>query len=80
MKATINQAEKNERGLSIVFRSYGHWRIECTYKGQRISTVTTNSIEVDNFNSEFGEKDIDGFNRTLRGYTSLCQEIINANY
>lgn len=79
MKATIKQAESNERNLSISFRSYGHWRIECDYYGKRISCITTDSIAIDDFNSEFDEKDEDGFNRRLQGYTSLCSEIIRKN-
>lgn len=80
MKATISQAERNDRNLSIRMTGYGHWRIECDYKGKRINTVTTNSVAVDNFNSEFGEKDNYGYNRRKQGYESLCNEIINANY
>lgn len=78
MKATIKQAENNERNLTIRQTGYGHWRISMDYRGKTISTVTTNSTAIDNFNSEFGEK-IDGCNRRKSGYESLCNEIIRAN-
>ena len=79
MKATIKQAENNEKNLSIQQKGYGHWKIECDYYGERISTVTTNSISIDDFRSEFGEKDEDNCNRRLTGYVSLCEEIIRKN-
>lgn len=78
MKATIKQAEQNERNLSIKMTSYGHWKIECEYRGKRISTVTTNSIAIDNFNAEFDEK-MDGRNRRKEGYQDLISEIIRAH-
>lgn len=78
MRATIKQAEYNERNLSVKMTSYGHWRIECDYRGKRIGTVTTNSIAIDNFNSEFGEKQ-DGVNRRKAGYETLINEIIRKN-
>jgi hypothetical protein len=77
MRATIDQAEKNERNLSITKTGYGHWRIECDYRGKRIGTVTTDSQSVDDFNSEFGEKDPDGFNRRKQGYQMLVNRIIS---
>ena len=79
MRATIKQAEYNERNLSIKMTGYGHWRIECDYRNKRISATTTNSIAVDDFNSEFGDKQ-DGVNRRKAGYESLINEIINKNY
>lgn len=78
MKATIKQAENNERNLTIKMTGYGHWRVSMDYRGKTISTVTNNSIAVDDFNSEFGEKK-DGCNRRKVGYESLCNEIIRAN-
>ena len=79
MKATIKQAESNERNLSIRMTSYGHWKIECDFRNKRISTVTTNSSAIDDFNSEFGEKDCCGYNRRKQGYESLINEIIRKN-
>ena len=78
MKATISQAESNARNLEIRMTGYGHWRITCDYQGRRIGATTTNSIAVDDFNSEFGEKQ-DGCNRRKSGYESLVNEIIRAN-
>jgi hypothetical protein len=81
MKATIKQAEQNQRNLSIMSTGRGHYRIECDYRGKTIYTVTTNTMAIDNFNSEMGEK-IDGRNRIKEGYENLCNEIIrkNSNY
>ena len=78
MKATIAQAENNERNLSILKTEYGHWKISCEYRGKTISTVTTNSCAVDDFNAEFGEK-MDGVNRRKQGYEDLINEIIRSN-
>lgn len=77
MKATISQSERNERNLTVKFSGYGHWKIECDYRGKRIRTTTTDSQAVDDFNSEFGEKDEDGRNRRKNGYIGLCEEIIS---
>lgn len=81
MKATVLQAETNERNLSIMSTGRGHYRIECDYRGKRISAITTNTMAIDNFNSEHGEKK-DGRNRMKEGYEDLCNEIIrkNSNY
>jgi hypothetical protein len=79
MKTSISNAERNERNLTITKTGYGHWKISCDYRGKRISTVTTNSMAVDNFNSEFGEKDGRGFNRRKEGYQDLINEIIRNN-
>lgn len=79
MKATIKQAENNDRNLTISLSGYGHWKISCDYRNKRISTVTTNSEAVDSFKAQFGEKTIDGYNRRLAGYITLCEEIIYNN-
>lgn len=79
MKATIYQAEKNERNLTIEFQGRGHWRISCEYRGKTISTITTDSVSIDDFNSEFGEKSWTGCNRVKQGYENLCDEIIRDN-
>lgn len=78
MKATIKEASQNKRNLHIVFRGYGHWRVFMDYRGKRISTITTNSEAVDNFNSDIDEKK-DGQNRIKLGYEHLCHEIIRKN-
>lgn len=77
MTATIKEADQNQRRLTIQFISYGHWLISCNYRNKRISTRTTASHYIDDFNSDLGEKDCDGFNRRKRGYEALCTEIIN---
>lgn len=79
MKATIKQAEYNERNLSISKSGYGRWKIECDYRGKRIGTTTNNSEAVDNFHSEFGEKNQYGENRRKVGYIALCEDIIRNN-
>lgn len=78
MKATITQAENNDRNLTIKMTGYGHWRVSMDYRGKTISTVTTNSSAIDDFNSEFGDK-MDGCNRRKAGYEALCNEIIREN-
>jgi hypothetical protein len=79
MKATIEQAENNTKNLTIEFKGYGHWKIECDHYGKRISTITTASESVDNFKSDFGETDDNNCNRRLNGYVSLCEKIIRHN-
>ena len=78
MKATIKQAEQNERNLSIMSTGRGHYRIECDYRCKRIYTITTNTMAIDDFNSEFGEK-MDGRNRMKEGYECLVNTIIRDN-
>jgi len=56
MKLTINQAETNEKRLTIRQTGYGHWKIECDYRGKRIYTITTDSMAIDDYRSEQGEK------------------------
>lgn len=72
MKASYKQALRNERNLSIEGTGYGHWRIECDYRGKRISCTTTDSMAIDDFRS--GEDD-----RIKAGYEALCSEIIDGN-
>jgi len=78
MKATIKQAETNERNLKVIPSGYGHWEISCNYKGKKLSCITSNSKEVDNFNSDSGEK-LNGENRIKKGYEALINEIIRKN-
>jgi hypothetical protein len=79
MKATIKQARNNDRNLKVLISGQGHWRIKCDYRGKEISCITTNSIDVDNWNSEEWETDKDGKNMIKQGYENLCSEIIYAN-
>lgn len=79
MKATIDQAETNERRLSLVKTGYGHWKISMRYKNKEIGCTTTNSMAVDDFKSELGEVDSFGANRIKKGYIALCEEIIRKN-
>jgi hypothetical protein len=78
MKATIKQAEQNQRNLSIMSIGRGHYRIECDYRGKTIYTVTNNTMAIDDFNSEYGEK-MDGRNRMKEGYECLVNTIIRNN-
>jgi len=80
MRATIKQAEKNENNLSILTSGHGYWKISMTFRKKDISVITTNSIAVDDFKSEFGELDMDKKNRRLMGYIDLCEEIISKHY
>ena len=78
MKATLKQAARNERNLSIMLTGHGHWKIICDYRGKRIHTTTTDSVSVDNFRSDPTDRDREGYPK-LRGYRSLCSEIVRAN-
>ena len=75
MRATIKQAETNERNLVIKFAGYGQYTLSIEYYGKVISCHSTNSIAVDDYNSNEGEKK-DGCNRIKTGYVSLCNEVI----
>lgn len=78
MKATIREAEMNERNLTIRSTGYGQYKLTIDYRGKEISCHSTNSIDVDNFKSDFGDIE-DGFNRIKLGYTNLCSEVIRKN-
>lgn len=78
MKATIKQAETNERKLSITNTGYGQYLIECDYRGKRIKCHSTNSSAVDNFRSDSGEK-LRGTNRIKLGYETLINECVRKN-
>jgi len=78
MNATHTQAARNHRNLTVSKTGYGHWRITCTYYGKRISTVTTDSVSVDNYHSDEYDRNREGY-RILNGYKSLCSQIINAH-
>ena len=75
MKATQEEAVRNDRELSITKTGYGHWRIGCLYRGKRYYTVTSDSEAIDDFNSDQWEKDGREYRR-LRGYKHLCGQVI----
>ena len=68
----------NERGLRIEKTGYGHWKASCIYRGKRISTVTTDSVAVDLWNSDEDDKK-QGQNAVRLGYNSLIWQIVRAN-
>lgn len=39
-------------GIQVKFSGYGHWKITTTFYGKEISTVTNNSIAVDNYKND----------------------------
>lgn len=78
MRATRKEVENNVKNLQVCFRSYGHWNISITYKGQPIHAVTTNSQAVDDYKSDSTEKDGQEY-RKKRGYEALCNECIRKN-
>ena len=64
--------------ISIKKTGYGHWLISMEYRRKTISTTTTNSMAVDDFNSDIDEKQ----GRKLRwkaGYEQLKAELILKN-
>lgn len=81
MKATIQQAIRNERSLSVANVSYGHWRIMANHRGKRYHATTTNSEAVDDWHSEPWETDPNNYNRNRKkaGYETLINEIIKKN-
>lgn len=56
--------------------SYGHWRISTDYYGKEISCITTNSIAIDNYNSEDDERKGRKLRRKM-GAADLRNEIIS---
>lgn len=70
MGSTIREAENNDRGIQILPSGYGHWEVTADYRGKRVTIVTTDSMAIDDFKSEFGEKD-GRVNRRKRGYEKL---------
>ena len=76
MKASIKDAYFNKHNLSILPSGYGHWRIECDYRGKRIGCVTTDSEAIDDYRSDGDEKRY-GCNRMKMGYETLVNKIID---
>ena len=80
MKATILEAQRNVRNLSVIPSGHGFWKIECDFYNRRYSFITADSRAVDNFNSEFWQKTPSGHNRRLQGYLSLCSYIFDHHF
>lgn len=79
MGYTIRQAENNDKDLRVEQSGYGHWKISCLYRGKRIHAITTDSMAIDDWKSDYGEKD-GRENRKLRGYATLISQIYRGNY
>lgn len=78
MRVTVKEAHDNKRNLSVIPEGFGHWKIECDHRGKRISTITCNSLSVDDWKSD--PDDMDGrVNRKKQGYEALVYEIIQDN-
>lgn len=75
---TLKDAENNTKNLRIQQTGYGHWKICCDYRGKQICTTTTDSMAIDDYRSEYGEKDGREY-RQKRGYTALVNQIIRDN-
>lgn len=76
---TIHQAISNCKNLQIKKTGYGTWKISCDYYKKRISTITHDSVSIDNWNSHNEDKDQHRQNRVKLGYNSLIWQIIRAN-
>lgn len=57
---------------------YGHWRVSMQYRGKQLSAITTNSMAIDDYNSDEDEKD-GRILRKKRGYEYLKAEILRKN-
>lgn len=77
-KSTIAEVSKNKRNLRIEKIGYGTYRISCTYRNKKISTVTHDSASVDLYNSGIEERK-NNQNCMALGYNSLVWQIIRAN-
>ena len=64
--------------ITVKFQSYGHWKISIEKYGKILSTVTTNSQAIDDYNSDPDEKIGKKF-RKKQGYQILKEEILDAN-
>ena len=63
--------------LLVTPNGYGHWHVATRYRGELIGTITTNSMAIDDWNSEEDEKDGRQL-RKLRGYNALRSECIRS--
>lgn len=64
--------------LQIKFSGYGHWKITTAYYGKKICCTTTNSMAIDDFNSDEFEREGREL-RKKRGYNILRSEVVR-NY
>lgn len=64
--------------LTIRQTGYGHWKITTTHYGKEISTITTDSVSIDDYNSDPEEREGRRL-RKLSGYNSLRGQIIRDN-
>ncbi len=64
--------------INVELVSYGHWKISMEKYGKVISTVTTNSQAIDDYNSDPDEKVGKKF-RKKQGHDILKSEILDAN-
>ena len=64
--------------LNIEKTGYGHWKVSLTHYGKVMSSTTTNSEAIDDYNCEEEEKDGREL-RKKRGYISLRNEVIRKN-
>lgn len=76
MRTTIKDAVTNKHNLEIRQTGYGHWRISCDYRNKRISTITTDSMAIDDYRSDIYEIK-DRRNRHASGYGTLINYIVN---
>ena len=66
--------------ITILKSGYGHWKITMEYRGKDISTTTTNSMAIDDYNCDEFEKD-GRVLRKKRGYKQLKNELVrNKNH
>lgn len=70
--------ESLRNSLEYGFRSHGHFNISITYKGNKLSTVTTNTLAID---SAFDDEIEDGayYESNEEAQDALIQEILIAN-
>jgi hypothetical protein len=64
---------KNQKHISISQTGHGHYRITMDIYGKPFSTITTDSISVDEY------RDSDSKRRSNRGYKALYNELMR-NY
>jgi len=65
--------------IQIQFSGYGHWKISTTIRGKEKQTITTNSIAVDNYNSDMNDRERGAMGQTKKqAAKSLYNEIARA--
>lgn len=64
--------------ITIQLQSHGHWKISIEKYGKTLSTITTNSRAIDDYNSDPDEKIGKKF-RKKQGHQILKEEILDAN-